>query len=150
MPNRKWLLKGSNQPHGTHINNLNLYSGEYKLVAYRQNFASVQFTSVAQSCLTLCKPMNHSMSGLPVHHQLPESTQTHVLCVGDAIQPSHPLSSPSPPAVNLSQHQVFSNESALRIKWPKYWSFSFNISPFHQVAKVFGASASVLLMNIQG
>ena len=105
MPNRKWLLKGSNQPHGTHINNLNLYSGEYKLVAYRQNFASVQFTSVAQSCLTLCKPMNHSMSGLPVHHQLPESTQTHVLCVGDAIQPSHPLSSPSPPAVNLSQHQ---------------------------------------------
>ena len=88
-----------------------------------------QFSSVAQSCLPLCSPMNHSTPGLPVHHQLPESTQTHVHCVGDAIQPSHPLSSPSPPALNLSQHQVFSNESALVIRWPKYWSFSFNISP---------------------
>ena len=63
------------------------------------------FSSVAQSCLTLCDPMNRSTPGLPVHHQLPESTQTHVHCVGDAIQPSHPLSSPSPPAFNLSQHQ---------------------------------------------
>ena len=66
---------------------------------------SVQFSSVAQSCLTLCDPMNHSMPGLPVHHQLPESTQTHVHRVGDAIQPSHPLLYPSPPALNLSQHQ---------------------------------------------
>ena len=66
---------------------------------------SVQFTSVAQSCLTLCDPMNCSMPGLPVHHQLPEFTQTHVHPVGDAIQPSHPLSSPSPPAPNPSQHQ---------------------------------------------
>ena len=73
-----------------------------------------------QSCSTLCDPMNHSMPDLPVHHQLPEFTQTHVHRVGDAIQPSHPLSSPSPPAFNLSQHQVFSNESALRIRWPKY------------------------------
>ena len=64
-----------------------------------------QFSSVAQSCLTLCDPMNCSMSGLPVHHQLPEFTQTHVHRVGDAIQPSHPLSSPSPPAPNPSQHQ---------------------------------------------
>ena len=64
-----------------------------------------QFSSVAQSCLTLCDPMNHSTPGLPVHHQLPESTQTHVHQVGDAIQPSHPLSLPSPPALNLSQHQ---------------------------------------------
>ena len=67
--------------------------------------SSVQFRSVAQSCLTLCDPMNHSTPGLPVHHQLPESTQTHVHRVSDAIQPSHPLSSPSPPALNLSQHQ---------------------------------------------
>ena len=66
---------------------------------------SVQFSSVAQSCLTLCDLMNHSMPGLPVHHQLPGSIQTHVHWVGDAIQPSHPLSSPSPPAPNLSQHQ---------------------------------------------
>ena len=71
--------------------------------------------SVAQSCPTLCDPMKHSTPGLPVHHQLPEPTQTHVHWVGDAIQPSHPLSSPSPPAFNLSQHHIFSNESALRI-----------------------------------
>ena len=64
-----------------------------------------QFSSVTQSCPTLCDPMNHSMPGLPVHHQIPEFTQTHVHQVGDAIQPSHPLSSPSPPALNLSQHQ---------------------------------------------
>ena len=63
------------------------------------------FSSVAHSCLTLCNPMDCSTPGLPVHHQLPELTQTHVHCVGDAIQPSHPLSSPSPPAFNLSQHQ---------------------------------------------
>ena len=68
-------------------------------------FSSVQFSSVAQSCLTLCDPVNNSTPGLPVHHQLLEFTQTHVYWVGDAIQPSHPLSSPSPPAPNLSQHQ---------------------------------------------
>ena len=66
---------------------------------------SVQFSSVAQSCPTRCDPMNRSMPGLPVHHQLPEFTQTHVHWVGDAVQPSHPLSSPSPPALNPSQHQ---------------------------------------------
>ena len=76
--------------------------------------------------------MNRSTPGLPVHHQLPEFTQTHVHRVGDAIQPSHPLSSPSPPTFNLSQHQVFSNESALHIRWPKYWSCSFNISPSNE------------------
>ena len=65
----------------------------------------VQFSSVAQSCLTVCDPMNRSTPGLPVHHQLPEFTQTHVLQVGNAIQPSHRLSSPSPPAPNPSQHQ---------------------------------------------
>ena len=64
-----------------------------------------KFSSAAQSCPTICKPMNCSMPGLPVHHQLPGPTQTHVHRVGDAIQPSHPLSSPSPPAFNLSQHQ---------------------------------------------
>ena len=91
-----------------------------------------QFSSVVQSCPTLHDPMNRSTPGLPVHYQLPESTQTHVHCVGDAIQPSHPLSSPSPPAVNLSQIRVFSNESALHGRWPKYWSFSFNISPSNE------------------
>ena len=66
---------------------------------------SVQFSSVTQSCPTLCDPMNRSMPGLPVHHQLPEFTQTHAHRVGDAIQPSHALSSPSPPVPNPSQHQ---------------------------------------------
>ena len=89
---------------------------------------------VTQSCLTHCDPMNCSMPGLSVHHQLPEFTQTHVHWVRDAIQPSHPLSSPSPPALNLSlpSIRVFSNESALRIRWLKYWSFSFSISPSNE------------------
>ena len=88
-----------------------------------------QFSSVTQLCLTDCDPMDCSTPGFPVHHQLPELAQTHVHRVSDAIQQSHPLLSPSPPAFNLSQHQGLSNESALHIRWPKYWSFSFNISP---------------------
>ena len=79
-----------------------------------------QFSSISQSCLTLCNPMDCSTPGLPVHHQLLELTQTHVHWVGDAIQPSHPLSSPSPPAFNLSQHQGL-------FKW---------VSSSHQVAKL--------------
>ena len=79
-----------------------------------------QFSSVTQSCLTLCDPMNHSMPGLPVHHQLPEFTQTHVSRVSDAIQPSYPLSFPSPPAPNPSQHQ----------------SFFQRVNSSHEVAKV--------------
>ena len=75
-----------------------------KYVYYDLN-NSVQFSSVAQSCLTLCDPLNCSTPGLPVHHHLPEFTQTDVHQVGDAIQPSHPRSSPSPPALNPSQHQ---------------------------------------------
>ena len=89
---------------------------------------SVQFSSVAQSCPTLCDPMDCSMPGFPVHHQLLELTQTHVHWVGDAVQPSHPLLSPSPLAFNHSQHQGLSNESVPCIRWPEYWSFSFTIS----------------------
>ena len=92
----------------------------------------IQFSSVTQSCLTLCDPMNCSTPGLPVHYQLPESTQTHVHWVSDAIQ--HLilccpllLLPPIPPSI-----RVFSNKSALRIRWPKYWSFSFNISPSNE------------------
>ena len=73
--------------------------------------------------------MDHSIPGFPVHHQFLEFTQTHVHWMGDAIQPSHLLSSPSPPAPNPFQHQSLFNESTLRIRWPKYWSFSFSIIP---------------------
>ena len=76
-----------------------------KKTGKRTAISWVQFSSVAQSCLTLCDPMNHSMPGLPVHHQLPEFIQTYIHRVGDAIQPSHPLSSPFPPAPNPLQHQ---------------------------------------------
>ena len=165
------------------------------LITINSICGSLQFSSVPQSCPTLCDPMNHSMPGLPVHHQLLEFTQTHVHWVSDAIQPSNPLSSPSPPALNLSQHQfssvqllshvwffvtpwtaarqasqsitnsqsppkrisielvmpsnhlilccpllllssifpsvrVFSNESALHIRWPKYWEFQLQHQSF--------------------
>ena len=88
---------------------------------------TVQFNSVTQLCPTLCDPMNRSTPGLPVHHQFPEFTQTHVHQVSDVIQPSHPLPPllllpPIPPSI-----RVFSSESALRMRWPKYWSFSFSI-----------------------
>ena len=89
--------------------------------------SSVQFScSVVSNSL---RPMNRSTPGLPVHHQHPEFTQSHVHRVGDAIQPSHPLSSPLPPAPIPPSIRVFSNESALCMRWPKYWSFSFSIIP---------------------
>ena len=88
-----------------------------------------QFSSVVQSCLILCDPMDCSTPGLPVHHQLLEFIQTHVHWVSDAIQRSHPLSSPSPPTFNLSQHQGLFKWSVLHIRWPKYWGFGFSISP---------------------
>ena len=91
--------------------------------------SSVQFSSVAQSCPTLCDPMNRSTPGLPVHHHLPELTQTHIRPVGDAIQPSHPRSSLSPLAPIPPSMRVFSSESTLCMRWPKYWSFSFSILP---------------------
>ena len=95
-------------------------------------YVSVHFSWVAQLCPTLCDPMNRSRPGLPVHHQLLEFTQTHAHRVSDAIQPSHPLWSPShlppiPPSI-----RVFSNESTLCMKWPKYWSFSVSISPSNE------------------
>ena len=88
----------------------------------------MQFSSVAQLGPTLCDPVDCGTPGFPVHHQLVELAQTHVHWVGDAIQPSHPLPSPSPLAFNLSQHRVFFSESVLCIRRPKCWSFSFSIS----------------------
>ena len=96
------------------------------------NTESYQFSLVTQSCLTLCDSMNHSMPGLPVHHQILEFIQIHVHWVGDTIQPSLPVSSPSPPAPNPSQHQGLFQWSTLHIRWPKYWNFSFSISPSNE------------------
>ena len=90
--------------------------------------SSIQFSSVAQSCPTLCDPMDCSTPGFPSPTPW-VFNQTHVHWVNDAIQPSHPLSSPSPPAFNLSQRWSLSNDSILWIRWPEYWSFSFSISP---------------------
>ena len=109
----------------------------------------LQFSSVVQSCLTLCDPIDCSTPGLPVHHQLPEPTQTHVHRVLDAIQPYYPLSPPSPPAFNLSQ--LFSNESVLHIRWPKDWSFSFNISPSNEYSGLISFRIEWLdLLAVQG
>ena len=102
------------------------------IIASDAEITSVQFSSVTQSCPTLCDPMNRSMPGLSVHHQLLESTQTHVHRVGDAIQPSDPLLSLSPPPSIFPRIRVFSNESALHIRCPNYWSFSFGISPSNE------------------
>ena len=111
----------------------------------------VQFSSVAQSCPTLCDPIDCSTPGFPVLHYLPEFAQTHAHRVSDAIQPSHPLWSPSPPALNLSSIRIFSNESALRIRWPKYWSFSFNISPSNEYSRFISFRMDWLdLLAVQG
>ena len=110
----------------------------------------VWFGSVAQLCPTLCDPMDCSMPGLPVHHQILELTQTHIHWVSDAIQPSHPLLSPSPPAFNLSSIRVFSNESALCITWPKYWSFSFNISLSNEYSGLISIRMDWLDLAFQG
>ena len=119
------------------------------LCQWRQ--AKMSFSSVAQSCPTLCDPMNRSTLGLPVHHQLPEFTQTHVHRVSDAIQPSHPQSSllflpPIPPSI-----RVFSNESTLRMRWPKYWSFSFSIIPSKEIPELISFRMDWLdLLAVQG
>ena len=104
----------------------------------------LQFSSGIQSCLTLCDPMDCSTPGFPVHHQLPELTQIHVHRVGDAIQPSHPcrplLLLPSIfPSIS-----IFYSESVLRIRWPKYWSFSFSVSPSNEYSGLISLGLSGL------
>ena len=107
--------------------------------AWAQGPQLVQFSSVTQSCLTLGDPMDCSTPGLPVHHQLSEFTQTHAHRVGDAIQPSHLLPPPSPPAL---QHQGFSNAWVLHIRWSKNWSFSFSITWAHCPGQAWGTLVS--------
>ena len=112
---------------------------------YTHTHISVQFSPVTQSCLTLCDPMNHSTPGLPVHHQLLEFTQTHVHWVGDDFY--CPLLLPS----IIPSIRVFSNESALSIRWPKYWSFSFNISPSNENPELISFRMDWLeLLAVQG
>ena len=101
-------------------------------IFYGEPTLSVQFSSVTQSCPTLCDPINCSMPGLPVHHQLPEFTQPRVHWVGDTIQPSHPLSSPSPPALNLSQHQGLFKWVSSLYQVAKVLEFQLNISPSNE------------------
>ena len=111
----------------------------------------LQFNPVAQSCPTLCDLMDCSTPGFPVNHQLLEFTQTHVHPVGDAIQPSHPLSSPSLPPSIFPSIRVFSNESALHIRWPKYHSFIFSISSSNEYSGLISFRMDWLdLLAIQG
>ena len=106
-------------------------------------------SSVTQSCLTLCNPMDYSMPGFPVQHQRPELTQVHH--VGDAIQPSHTLSSPFPLPSIFSNIRIFSNESVLCIRWPKYWGFSFSISPSNEYSGLISFRMDRLdLLAVQG
>ena len=119
-----------------HVERLN--DSSQLVIFWKLFIISSQFSSVAQSCPTLWNLKDYSTTDLPVHHQLPELAQTHVHCGSDPIQPSHPLSYPSPPHFILLLPSVFPsiraffNESVLRIRWPKYWSFSFNIGPSNE------------------
>jgi len=121
-----WLVVSQNKNYFHQVNIFLLkilpvyFKAKYMINTINYLIESVQFSSVVQSCPTLWDPMNHSTPGLPVHHHLPEFTQTHVNQVGDAIQPSHPLSSPSPLAPNPSQHQSL-------FQW---------VNSLHEVAKV--------------
>ena len=110
-----------------------------------------KFSSIAQSCLTLCNPMDCSTPGFPAHHQLSELAQTHVHWVGDTIQSSHPLLFPSLPAFNLSQQQGLFQLISSSHRWPKYWSFSFNISPPNEYPELISPRMDWLdLLAVQG
>ena len=112
---------------------------------------SVQFSSVAQSCPSLCDPMDHGTPGFPVHHQLPELTQTHVLHIGDAIQPSHPLSSLLLLPSIFPSIRGFSKKSVLLIRWPKNWNFSFRISPSNEYSGLISSRMDWLdVLAVQG
>ena len=114
-------------------------------------YQSVQFSWVAQSCLTLCDPMNRSTPGLPVHHWLPEFTQTYVHQVGDAIQPPHPLSSPSPPAFDVSQNQCLFQWFSSSHQVAKVLEFQLHISPSNEYSGLISSGIDWLdLLAVQG
>ena len=114
-------------------------------------WSSCQFSSGAQSCLTFCDPVDCSTPGSPVHHHLLKLTQTHVHWVVDAVQPSHPLSSSLLLPSIFPSIRVFSNELVLLIRWPKYWSFSFSISPSHEYSELISFRIDWLdLLAVQG
>ena len=135
------------------------HSQEYKLSAQKRKLelrkydSNLKFFSSVKSLsrfLLFATPWDCSTPGFPVHHQLTEFIQTHVLWVGDVIQPSHPLSSPSPPSI-FPSIRVFSNESALHIRWPKYWSFHFSISPSNEHSGLISFRTDWLdLLAVQG
>ena len=124
-----------------------LCSSEYIVAGYLSHWK--RLLSVTKPCLTLGDSMDCSMPGFLVFHYPPEFAQTHVYWVSDAIQPSHPLSSPSP-AFNLSHIRVFSNESVLRIRWPKYWSFGFSISPSNEYSGLISFRIDWFELAVQG
>ena len=111
---------------------------------------NIQFSSVTQLCPTLCDTKDCSTPGFLVHQRLQDLAQTHVHRVSDAIQPSYPLSSPSLPAFNLSSIRVFFNQSVLPIRWPKYWSFSFNISPSNEYSGLISFKIGLISLQCKG
>ena len=120
------------------------------VICYENHIIS-SVSSVDQSCLTVCDLMNCSRPGLTIQHQLLEFAQTHVHCIGDVIESSHPLSSLSPTPSIFFSIRVSSSESVLHIKWPKYWSFSFSISPPNEYARLISLRIDWLhLLAVQG
>ena len=129
---------------------LNTSSQTYWPIMQWAEWAWTQFSSVTQSCPTLWDPMDYSMPGFAVHHQLPELAQTHVHQVSDAIQPSHLQLFPSPLDFNLSQYSVFSNKLAFLIRWPQYWSFSFSISPSNEYSGLLSFRTCWISLQFKG
>ena len=128
-----------------------LFSFAFHFSSFHSRLTVLQFSSVAQLCPTLCNPMDCSTPALPVHHQFPEFTQTHVHWVSDAIQPSHPLSSLFLLPSNFPSIRVFTNESVLHNRWPKYWSFSLSSSPSNEYSGLISIRMDWLdLFAVQG
>ena len=144
-----WRIPWTEEPDGLQSIGSQRVEHDWSDLAHMHRY--IQLSSVTQSCPTLCNPMDCSTPGLPVHHQTLVLAQTNAHLISDDIQLSHPLLSPSPPALNLSQRQGFSKESVLHIWWPKYWGFSFSISPSNEYLQLISFRMDWLdLFAIQG